>query len=43
MEIASGIEPQIGRIYVENNAVFLREGGSPSEYGAGIKHLRAEA
>jgi hypothetical protein len=32
-----------GRIYVEEvNAVFLREGGSPDEYRAGIEQLKAE-
>lgn len=39
LEIASTIEPaQDGRIYIELiNLPFLRGGGSPAEYGAGLK------
>jgi hypothetical protein len=30
---------QDGRIHIEKiNAPFLREGGTPAEYGAGLKH-----
>ena len=39
IETASTIEPaQDGRLYIENvNAPFLAAGGSPAEYGAGLK------
>jgi hypothetical protein len=39
IEIASTIEPvQDGRLYIENvNAPLLAAGGSPAEYGAGLK------
>ena len=44
MEIANGIETgEDGRIYVEKvNIVFLREGGWPDEYRAGIDKLKAD-
>lgn len=44
LEIANGVEAgKNGRIYVEKvNIVFLREGGSPSEYCAGIDKLMAD-
>jgi hypothetical protein len=41
IEIASTIEPvQDGRIYIEllNGPFLFSHGGSPAEYGAGIKH-----
>ncbi len=41
VEIASTIEPaQDGRIYIEllNGPFLFSHGGSPAEYGAGIKH-----
>jgi hypothetical protein len=39
MEIANAIEPvQDGRLHIEKiNLSFLRAGGSPAEYGAGLK------
>jgi hypothetical protein len=39
MEIANAIEPvQDGRLHIEKiNLPFLRDGGSPAEYGAGLK------
>jgi hypothetical protein len=39
MEIANTIEPvQDGRMHIEKvNLPFLRDGGSPAEYGAGLK------
>ena len=39
VEIASTIEPvQDGRLFIEDiNAPFLTAGGSPAEYGAGLK------
>jgi hypothetical protein len=44
LEIANGIETaEDGRIYVEKvNAAFLREGGWPDEYRAGIEKLKVE-
>ena len=44
VEIASTIEPvQNGRIYVELvNAPFLKAGGSPDEYRAGIDRALAK-
>ena len=44
LEIANGIETgEDGRIYVEKvNIVFLREGGWPDEYRAGIDKLKAD-
>lgn len=44
LEIASTIDPVMdGRIYVERvNIVFLREGGQPDEYRAGIERLKAD-
>jgi hypothetical protein len=40
LEIASTVEPiQDGRIHIEKiNAPFLREGGTPAEYGAGLNY-----
>jgi hypothetical protein len=37
LEIASTVEPvQDGRIHIEKiNTLFLKEGGTPTEYGAG--------
>jgi hypothetical protein len=42
LEIASTLEPQPdGRVYVELiNGPFLREGGRPDDYRAGIQHLK---
>jgi hypothetical protein len=39
LEIANAVEPVQGRIHIEkNNEPFLfRDGGSPAEYGAGLK------
>jgi hypothetical protein len=39
MEIANSVEPvQDGRIHIEKtNGPFLRGGGLPAEYGAGLK------
>jgi hypothetical protein len=39
MEIANSVEPvQHGRLHIEKvNLPFLRNGGSPAEYGAGLK------
>jgi hypothetical protein len=40
MEIANSVEPvQDGRIHIEkiNGPLLYREGGSPAEYGAGMK------
>jgi hypothetical protein len=44
LEIASTIEDVVdGRIIVERvNLPFLREGGAPAEYRAGIERLKAE-
>jgi hypothetical protein len=44
LEIANGVETgEDGRIYVEKvNAAFLREGGWPDEYRAGIDKLKAD-
>jgi hypothetical protein len=44
LEIANGIETGFdGRIHVEKvNSAFLREGGSPDEYRAGIEQLKAD-
>lgn len=43
LEIANGVEAEEGRIYVEKvNLPFLREGGSPSEYRAGIDKLKSD-
>ena len=44
LEIANGVETSSdGRIYVEKvNIVFLREGGWPDEYRAGIDKLKAD-
>jgi hypothetical protein len=44
LEIANGIENgEDGRIYVEKvNMTFLREGGWPDEYRAGIEKLKAD-
>jgi hypothetical protein len=45
LEIASTVEPiQDGRIHIEKiNSPFLREGGTPTEYSAGLNYaiLRA--
>jgi hypothetical protein len=40
LEIANATEPvQDGRIHIEKiNAPFLREGGTPAEYGAGVNY-----
>ena len=40
LEIASMVKPiQDGRIHIEKiNLPFLQEGGSPSEYGAGLSY-----
>jgi hypothetical protein len=39
MEIANSVEPvQDGRLHIEKvNLPFLRNGGSPAEYGSGLK------
>ena len=43
LEIANGIDAPEGRVDVgQVNIVFLREGGSPDEYRAGMMHLRAD-
>ena len=44
LELASTIDASYdGRVYVENvNIAFLREGGSPDEYRAGIDRLKAD-
>jgi hypothetical protein len=40
LEIASTVEPiQDGRIHIEKiNTPFLKEGGTPAEYGAGLNY-----
>jgi hypothetical protein len=40
LEIANATEPvQDGRIHIDKiNAPFLKEGGTPAEYGAGINY-----
>ena len=43
LEIANVTEADQGKIDVgQVNIVFLREGGSPDEYRAGIAHLQAD-
>jgi hypothetical protein len=43
LEIANGTDSDQGKIDVgQVNIVFLREGGSPDEYRAGISRLRAD-
>jgi len=44
LEIASSIDASYdGRVYVEKvNLAFLREGGLPDEYRAGIDRLKAD-
>ena len=43
LEIANSVEPvQGGRIHIEKiNGPFLREGGTPPEYGAGLEYAIA--
>lgn len=43
LEIANGIDAPEGKVDVgQVNMVFLREGGSPDEYRAGMTQLRAD-
>ena len=39
LEIANAVEPIQGRIHIEkiNEPFLFRDGGSPAEYGAGLK------
>ncbi|QHO71329.1 hypothetical protein ACH79_00440 [Bradyrhizobium sp. CCBAU 051011] len=39
LEIANAVEPLQGRIHIEkiNGPFLFRDGGSPAEYGAGLK------
>ncbi|MDE5453655.1 hypothetical protein GWE18_12435 [Bradyrhizobium sp. CSA112] len=39
LEIANAVEPVQGRIHIEkvNEPFLFRDGGSPAEYGAGIR------
>ncbi|MCK1638534.1 hypothetical protein IVA95_13210 [Bradyrhizobium sp. 157] len=39
LEIANAVEPVQGRIHIEkiNEPFLFRDGGSPAEYGAGLK------
>jgi hypothetical protein len=39
LEIANAVEPVQGRIHIEkvNESFLFRDGGSPTEYGAGMK------
>jgi hypothetical protein len=39
LEIANAVEPVQGRIHIEkiNEPFLFRDGGSPAEYGAGMK------
>jgi hypothetical protein len=39
LEIANAVEPVQGRIHIEkiNEPFLFRDGGSPAEYGEGIK------
>jgi hypothetical protein len=43
LEIANGIDAPGGKVDVgQVNIIFLREGGSPNEYRAGIELLKAD-
>jgi hypothetical protein len=43
LEIANATDADQGKVDVgQVNVVFLRDGGSPDEYRAGIAHLRAD-
>ena len=43
IEIANAVEPIQGRIHIEkvNEPFLFRDGGSPAEYGAGLKQTSA--
>jgi hypothetical protein len=44
LEIANATDADQGRVDVgQVNIIFLREGGSPDEYRAGIERLKVEA
>ena len=43
LEIANGVDASDGKIDVgQVNSIFLRKGGSPAEYRAGMMQLRAD-